>query len=412
MKQDVIIVGAGLAGLSAAVHLHRQGRKVLLLEASDWAGGRIKTDSHEGFLLDRGFQVLLTAYPETQTLLNYTDLKLKKMLPGATVLYDGGSFEIADPFRRPSAAFATLFAPVGTLKDKINTLWLKNRLQKLTIDEIFEQPEQTTLKQLADYGFSPKMIHRFYAPFLSGIFLENELKTSRRMFDFVMKMFSDGDVAVPEFGMEEIPKQLVAMLPECSIQYNTKVTAIEGKTVITEDGTVMEANQILLATTANNLTQKFFPKQKMTSHQVTNIYFEANEAPTEKAVVILNASVQKKWVNNLTVISNVSKAYAPKGKVLISVSFNGIPTIDDATLAENMKQELKQWYGEKVNSWKMLKAYRIEYALPTQESVRNEIAASEIKISETLFICGDNLLNGSINAAMKTGRLAAEAMKI
>ncbi len=412
MKEDVIIVGAGLAGLAAAVHLHRQDRKVLLLEASDRAGGRIKTDSHEGFLFDRGFQVLLTAYPETRALLNYNDLQLKKMLPGATVLYDGGSFEIADPFRRPSAALATLFAPVGTLKDKINTLWLKNKLQKLTIDEIFEQPEQTTRKQLADYGFSPKMIQRFYAPFLSGIFLENELKTSRRMFDFVMKMFSDGDVAVPALGMEEIPKQLVAMLPEGCIQCHTKVTAIDGNKVTIEDGTVFEANQILLATTANALTQKYFPQQKMTSHQVTNIYFEAIEAPTKKAVVILNASTQKKWVNNLTVISNVSRAYAPKGKVLISVSYNGIPTVDDATLTENMKQELKQWYGEKVNSWKMLKAYRIEYALPTQESVRNEIAVSEIKISDTLFICGDNLLNGSINAALQTGRLAAEAMKI
>jgi phytoene dehydrogenase-like protein len=412
MKQDVIIVGAGLAGLSAAVYLHRQGRKVLVLEASERAGGRIKTDSHEGFLLDRGFQVLLTAYPETQALLNYRDLNLKKMLPGATVLYDGGSFEIADPLRRPSAALATLFAPVGTIKDKLNTLWLKNKLQKLTIKEIFEQPEQTTRKQLADYGFSPKMIQRFYTPFLSGIFLENELSTSRRMFDFVMKMFSDGDVAVPALGMEEIPKQLVAMLPEGSIQYDTKVTAIDGNKVTTADGTVLEANQILLATTANHLTQQFFPKQKMNSHQVTNIYFEANEAPTKKAVVILNASTKKKWVNNLTVMSNVSKAYAPKGKVLISVSYNGIPTVDDATLAENMKQELKQWYGEKVNSWKMLKAYRIEYALTSQESVRNEIDASEIKISDSLFICGDHLLNGSINATLKTGRLAAEVMKL
>ena len=412
MKQDVIIIGAGLAGLSAAVHLHRQGRKVLLLEATDRAGGRIKTDSHEGFLLDRGFQVLLTAYPETKALLNYSDLNLKKMLPGATVLYDGGQFEIADPFRRPSAAFATLFAPVGTLKDKINTLWLKNKLQKLTIEEIFEQLEQTTRKQLVEYGFSPKMIERFYAPFLSGIFLENELQTSRRMFDFVMKMFSDGDVAVPALGMEEIPKQLVGMLPKDSIQYNTKVTDIDGNKVTTVDGTVIEANQILLATTANELSKKFFPNQKMASHQVTNIYFESNEAPTEKAVVVLNASTHKNWVNNLTVMSNVSKAYAPKGKVLISVSYNGIPNIDDVALAENMKQELKQWYGEKVNNWKMLKSYRIEYALPVQKSVRNQIPVSEIKISDTLFICGDNLLNGSINAALKTGRLAAEAMKI
>ena len=412
MKQDVIIIGAGLAGLSAAVHLHRQGRKVLLLEATDRAGGRIKTDSHEGFLLDRGFQVLLTAYPETKALLNYSDLNLKKMLPGATVLYDGGQFEIADPFRRPSAAFATLFAPVGTLKDKINTLWLKNKLQKLTIEEIFEQLEQTTRKQLVEYGFSPKLIERFYAPFLSGIFLENELQTSRRMFDFVMKMFSDGDVAVPALGMEEIPKQLVGMLPKDSIQYNTKVTDIDGNKVTTVDGTVIEANQILLATTANELSKKFFPNQKMASHQVTNIYFESNEAPTEKAVVVLNASTHKKWVNNLTVMSNVSKAYAPKGKVLISVSYNGIPNIDDVALAENMKQELKQWYGEKVNNWKMLKSYRIEYALPAQVSVRNEIPFSEIKISDSLFIFGDNLLNGSINAALKTGRLAAEAMKI
>ena len=412
MKHDVIIIGAGLSGLTAAVHLHRQGRKVLILEASDRAGGRIKTDSHEGFLLDRGFQVLLTAYPETQALLNYKDLQLKKMLPGATVLYDGGIFEIADPLRRPSAALATLFAPVGTLKDKMNTLWLKNKLQKLTIEAIFEQPEQTTQKQLAEYGFSPKMIQRFYAPFLSGIFLENDLQTSRRMFDFVMKMFSDGDVAVPALGMEEIPKQLVSMLPAGTIECNTKVTAVDGNKVTTADGTILEANQILLATSANKLTQQFFPNQKMTSHQVTNLYFEAQEAPTKKAVVVLNASTQKKWVNNLTVLSNVSEAYAPKGKVLISVSYNGIPTIDDATLAESMKDELKQWYGHKVSSWKMLKGYRIEYALPTQESVRNDIAASEIKISNVLYICGDNLLNGSINAAMKTGRLAAEAMQI
>ena len=219
-------------------------------------------------------------------------------------------------------------------------------------------------------------------------------------------------MAVPALGMEEIPKQLVALLPKNSIRCNTQVVEIVGNKVTIADGTVFEANQILLATNASALTKDFFPAQKMTSHQVTNVYFEATEAPTKKAVVTLNASKNKKWVNNLTIMSNVSSAYAPKGKVLISVSYNGIPTLDDAALAENMKRELKKWFGQKVNNWKMLKVYRIEYALPTQESVRNEIPASEIKISDTLFICGDNLLNGSINAAMKTGRLAAEAMQL
>jgi phytoene dehydrogenase-like protein len=412
MKHDVIIIGAGLSGLSAAIYLHRQGRKVLILEASDRAGGRVKTDLYDGFLLDRGFQVLLTAYPEAIELLNYKDLQLKKMLPGATVLYDGGTFEIADPFRRPKALLNTLFAPVGTLRDKINTLWLKNKLQKMTIDGIFAQPEQSTYQQLLDYGFSQKMIQRFYAPFLSGIYLENNLTTSNRMFDFVMKMFSDGDVAIPAHGMEEIPKQLVSLLPKSSILCNKKVSVIDGNTLTLEDGTVFQANQILIATNANELTKQFLPNTKTTVQKVTNVYFEAKKAPSKKAIVILNASVNKKWVNNLTVISNVSKAYAPIGKVLISVSYNGLAAIEDFVLAENIKKELEQWYGKQVQDWKMIKTYRIDYALPIQDSVKNDIPTSEIKISDTLFICGDYLLNGSINAAFKSGRLAAEAMKL
>jgi phytoene dehydrogenase-like protein len=412
MKHDVIIIGAGLSGLSAAVHLHRQGRKVLILEASDRVGGRVKTDFVDGFILDRGFQVLLTAYPEAKMLLNYKDLQLQKMLPGATVLYDGGTFEIADPVRRPMALFSTLFASVGTIRDKINTLWLKNKLQKMSIDDIFTQPEQTTLKQLSDYGFSQKMIQRFYKPFLSGIYLENNLTTSNRMFDFVMKMFSDGDVAVPAFGMEEIPKQLVNQLPKSSIQYLKNVTKIVENALTLEDGTTFEANQIVIATNANEFTKQFLPNQKTTAQKVTNVYFEAPIAPTKKAVVILNASQNKKWVNNLTVLSNVSKTYAPLGKVLVSVSYNGLAPIEDFELAENMKKELEQWYGQQVHDWKMIKTYRIDYALPIQDTVKNELLISEIKISDTLFICGDHLLNGSINSAFKSGRLVAEVMQL
>jgi protoporphyrinogen oxidase len=294
------------------------------------------------------------------------------------------------------------------LKDKINTFFLKNKLVKISIPNIFKQPEIETIAQLKNYGFSPKMINRFYKPFFSGIFLENDLKTSSNMFDFVMKMFSEGDAAIPELGMEEIPKQLVAMLPGNSIKYNIKVTAIENNKIIFENGSTLEADKIIIATEAIGLACAYISKEKQNFHQVTNVYFESKIAPTKKAVVVLNAATNKKWANNLTVLSNISNQYAPEGKVLISVSCNGIPTIDDATLAENMKTELKQWYGNQVADWKLLKTYRIKYALPNQEKVCDEVSHSEIKISDTLFICGDHLLNGSINAAMKSGRLVAE----
>lgn len=408
MKPTITIIGAGISGLTAAVYLHQKGYKIQILEASERAGGRIKTDVIDGFRLDRGFQVLLTEYPETKALLDYKKLNLKRFLPGASVLYDGGQFEIADPFRRPTALLETLLAPVGSLKDKINTFFLKKKLITISIPNIFKQPEVDTISQLKKYGFSPKMMDRFYKPFFSGIFLENDLKTSSNMFDFVMKMFSEGDAAIPELGMEEIPKQLLAMLPTNSIQYNVKVNAIEKNKIICEDGTTLEADKIIIATEAIGLAGTYISKTKQNFHQVTNVYFEAKIAPTKKAVVVLNASSNKKWVNNLTVMSNVSNQYAPIGKVLISISYNGIPTIDDTTLAENMKTELKKWYGSQIDDWKMLKTYHIKYGLPNQEKVSNEVSNSDIKINENLFICGDHLLNGSINAAMKTGRMVAE----
>ena len=408
MKPTITIIGAGISGLTAAVYLHRNGFQVQILEASDRAGGRIKTDSIDGFRLDQGFQVLLTEYPETKALLDYNKLNLKRFLPGATVLYENGQFEIADPFRRPSALFATLFAPVGNLKDKLNTFFLKNKLVKIVVSSIFKQPETETVLQLKKYGFSSKMIDRFYKPFFSGIFLEDDLKTSSNMFDFVMKMFSQGDAAIPELGMEEIPKQLVAMLPDNSIHYNVKVVSVDNNKIICENGQIYESDTIIIATEATGFASNYISKSKQNFHQVTNVYFEAKIAPTKKAVVVLNASNTKKWVNNLTVMTNISKKYAPVGKVLIAVSINGIPNIDDETLSENMKTELKIWYGNQVNDWKMLKTYRIKYALPNQDKVKNEVLNSEFQINDNLFICGDHLLNGSINAAMKSGRLVAE----
>lgn len=408
MNPTITIIGAGISGLSAGLHLHRQGFSVKIIEASDRAGGRIKTDIIDGFRLDRGFQVLLTSYPEAKKLLDYEALQLKNFLAGATVLYDGGQFEIADPFRRPSALLATVFAPVGSLKDKFNTFLLKHKLIRKSIEEIFLQEQKSSLEQLKSYGFSSKMINRFFKPFFSGIFLENNLETPNRMFDFVMKMFSEGDAAVPALGMEEIPRQLVSQLPADCFLYNTKVVDICDNTIFTDLGMEIKSDIIILATEANELILKSKSTVETQHHSVTNVYFQATVAPSKKAVVILNAADTKIVVNNLTVMTNVSKAYAPEGKFLISVSCNGILDFDELELAQKIKDELQPWFGNQVEKWAHLKTYKINYALPKLKVLKDDLKIDDLKIGQNLYCCGDHLLNGSINAAIKSGRLVAE----
>ncbi|MFT4983504.1 MAG: phytoene dehydrogenase-like protein [Flavobacterium sp.] len=408
MKPSITIIGAGISGLSVGLHLHREGFSVKIIEASDRPGGRIKTDSVDGFRLDRGFQVLLTSYPEAQMLLDYKALQLKTFLPGATVLYDGGQFEIADPFRRPSALLATVFAPVGSLKDKINTFVLKQKLIRKSIKGIFLQEQKSSLEQLKSYGFSSKMIDRFFKPFFSGIFLENKLETPNRMFDFVMKMFSEGDAALPALGMEEIPKQLASQLPADTFLYNTKVVDIRENSIFTNTGAEIKSDIIILATEANELVSKLKSNVETEYRSVTNVYFQTTIAPSNKAVVILNASEKEKVVNNLTVMTNVSTAYAPVGKVLISVSCNGILDFEDQELAEKIKEELEPWFGKQVEEWSHLKTYKVKYALPNLTVLKDDLTITDMKINDNLYCCGDHLLNGSINAAMKSGRLLAD----
>ncbi|PKH66669.1 FAD-dependent oxidoreductase [Flavobacterium sp. ALD4] len=408
MKPSITIIGAGISGLSVGLHLHREGFSVKIIESSDRAGGRIKTDIVDGFRLDRGFQVLLTSYPEAKMLLDYEALQLKTFLPGATVLYDGGQFEIADPFRRPSALLATVFAPVGSLKDKINTFVLKQKLIRKSIKGIFLQEQKSSLEQLKSYGFSSKMIDRFFKPFFSGIFLENKLETPNRMFDFVMKMFSEGDAALPALGMEEIPKQLASQLPADTFLYNTKVVDIRENSIFTSTGAEIKSDIIILATEANELVSKLKSNVETQYRSVTNVYFQTTIAPSNKAVVILNASEKEKVVNNLTVMTNVSSAYAPAGKVLISVSCNGILDFEGEELAEKIKEELEPWFGKQVEDWSHLKTYKVKYALPNLTVLKDDLTVTDMKINDNLYCCGDHLLNGSINAAMKSGRLLAD----
>ncbi|NJL74400.1 MAG: NAD(P)/FAD-dependent oxidoreductase [Saprospiraceae bacterium] len=161
--RDVLIIGGGVAGLTAAIYLTRQGKTVTVLEATDRVGGRVKTDLVEGYRLDHGFQVFLTSYPEAKALLDYPALDLRYFLPGALLMGEGTNFKlVGDPLRWFASTWRTLFDSIGTWQDKFKVLQLRQNLRSKSVETIFQQPEITTAVALKDYGFSDAMIASFF----------------------------------------------------------------------------------------------------------------------------------------------------------------------------------------------------------------------------------------------------------
>lgn len=405
---DVIIIGAGLAGLAAAITLKGAGKTVQIIESSDEIGGRVRTDTVQGYQLDRGFQVLLTAYPETKRFLDYKRLNLQNFKPGAMILNQGGSTIIGDPLRDPGALFETLLSPAGTLIDKLRMLRLKIKLAGRSIDQIFERDEITTLAYLGKEGFSQTMMQQFFTPFMTGIFLEDQLQTSSRMFEFVFKMFSEGNTSLPAGGMGMITKQLGEGLAPEEVVLNEKVTGIEDGIVMTSRGHTYQANSVLLATDLPSLPASF-KTPNFGRHSVLNLYFTADKAPFLKPLIALNSKPGKTF-NSVAVMNAIAPMYAPAEKSLLSVSVvRPYQESLEPGLANAILNEMSFWYPE-ARDWQHLKTYAIDYALPNDDKVVNTKDYGSFKLKPHVFICGDHMLNGSINAALKSGRLAAEAI--
>ena len=397
---DVVIVGAGIAGLSAAKLLKEKGKKILVIEASDGVGGRVRSDSKDGYILDRGFQILLTAYPEAKKLLDYNRLDLRSFLPGAMILDENGSHKIGDPIREPMLLFKTLFSPVGNIGDKLRLLKLKVKLSLSSVDEIFLRPETDTLSYLHRLGFSNKFIEKFFRPFFTGIFLEDQLETSSRMFEFVFKMLSEGDAAVPAKGMSSITEQLAAQLTNEELILNEKVTSIKNGMVITASGRSYKPSYIILATVSANLDFQENSLNNPLLKSALTMYFSSDYRPDAEKRIILN-SHSDQLINNIAFMEQVSPFYAPAGKSLISVSIKTSKVVQAIAIEEKVREELAQWSND-VQHWTLLASYPIPFALPDNKTVRNENSLNFIRLAENCYACGDHLLNGSINGAMKS----------
>jgi len=410
-KPSVVIVGAGMAGLTCAVYLKQAGIEATLLEASDGVGGRVRTDQVDGFLLDRGFQILLTAYPETRRLLDYSALNLQAFRSGALIHGDQNQpwMPFINPLREPTGIFQTLTSPAGSFSDKLRVVELIRQVSGLSTHELFRQKPSDTQTFLEDFGYSEAMINRFFRPFFGGVFLEDALTTSSNFFEFCFKNFYSGDAVVPVAGMGAIPQQLARRLAPEQIRLNTRVRQITDNAVVLENGESVPADKVILAVdaaAADRLLNQAVGER--TFNKTTTTYFVAERSPKPDKLLMLNPNRQSA-VHNLCVISDVAPTYAPAGQSLISVSTQGLEIVDELALAERIQKELTGWFGEDVKTWRWLRTYHLPQALPAYnaDATGGPAEHGALKLAERLYQCGDQTAYPSLNAAMQTGRQVA-----
>jgi phytoene dehydrogenase-like protein len=402
---SVLIIGAGVAGLSCARYLHQRGIACSILEASDHVGGRVRTDHVEGFRLDRGFQILLTAYPEARRLLDYEALDLRSFVSGAQIRLPEGLTTLANPFDGGSV-WEALRAPVGSLDDKLRLLRHIWQVEDVPDEEFFRQPGTTTAAYLREFGYSEQMLARFFQPFFGGVFLEADtLDTSSSFFRFVFKQFYKGQAVLPAAGMQAIPDQLAAGLPPGTVQTNVRVRHVENTRVTLDDGGTLDAGAVVLAVDAAAAERLLGTEPNRPFHATTCTYFAAPRSPLAgNRLLVLNPDRQS-VVHNLCVPSDVAPTYAPEGQALVSVSTQGLDVVEGTRLAEKIRQELSTWFGPEVRQWRYLRTYHLPEALP-HYGPRTGLRA--LKLGTLLYQCGDQTAYPSLNAALGTGRRVAE----
>lgn len=404
---DVIVVGAGLAGLACARDLADAGCRVRLLEASDGPGGRVRTDEVDGFLLDRGFQVLLEAYPECRRRLDYDALELRAFTPGALVRVEGALHKVVDPGADLAEALRAVKAPVGPLADKIRVARLRKEYRQKDPEALLEEAAPDTRALLEELGFGPEMVDRFFRPFFGGVLLDPELGVSGRLFRYYFRMFSEGRASVPAAGMGALSLQLARGLPDGVLELGQRVEAVAPGEVRTADGAVHHAESVVVAVEGPEAA-RLLPGQVPDpgSRSVVCHYYDAPEPPVREPILVLDGEGTGP-ANNVAVLSEAAPSYAPEGRALVSVSVLEGAGAGAQPDDPDLMAQMAAWFGEGVRHWRPLRSYRIPHAQPRQLPADLEPARRPVRLTDGLLVCGDHRENASLNGALASGGRAA-----
>ncbi|MEU2157634.1 NAD(P)/FAD-dependent oxidoreductase [Streptomyces sp. NPDC019396] len=396
---DTVVIGAGLAGLACASDLCRAGRRVALLEASDGPGGRMRTDRRDGFLLDRGFQVFNTSYPQVKRRVDLRSLRLRPLTPGIVVHTPTGPVLLADPTRRPGAAGALLPGRVLTARDLVALSALTARDAVLPAASLKGRPDRSTAAALSRAGLSEGAIDRVLRPFLSGVFLEDRLETSARFFHLVWRSLIRGSLGLPSAGISAVPTQLAGGLPDGVLRLETTVAEITDSGVLLADGSEVPATVIVVATDATTAARLLPGLAVPDGRTVTTYYHAADSTPLAEPTLVVDCTGA---VLNTCVLSEVAPAYAPPGTVLISTSVLGA---DRPGMADAVLGHLAELYDTDTSAWQQVAVYTIEGALPAM--LPPWPLSRTTRFGPGRYVCGDHRATGSVQGALASGTRAA-----
>ncbi|MEU1838508.1 NAD(P)/FAD-dependent oxidoreductase [Micromonospora chersina] len=400
---DVVVVGGGLAGLAAARRLHRAGVPWRLVEAADRLGGRVATDEVDGYLLDRGFQVLNTAYPRLGGVVDLGALELGWFTSGVLVRRGDRLDRLVNPLRDPAGAAGTLTAGVGSLVDRLRFAALATGCATLPVGRLLNAPETTTETALRRAGLSAAFIEELLRPFLSGVLIDRELATSSHVLAVLLRAFARGRIGLPARGMAALPAAVAGPLPAELIDLDTPVAEVTPGRVRTRAGDIT-CRAVVVAVDPPAAATLLPRLQRVRMHSYTTYYHSTDTPPLAEPILLLDGE-RRELVANTVVVSNAAPTYAPAGKHLVATSVVG-PQAPPEPL---VRRELDRLYGRSTADWTHLTTVPVPEALPAAPPPQGRLR-KPVALGEGLFVAGDHRDSPSIQGALASGWRAAGAV--
>ncbi|MGW3888205.1 FAD-dependent oxidoreductase [Micromonospora chokoriensis] len=402
-ETDVVVVGGGLAGLAAARRLHRAGVPWRLLEAGGRLGGRVATDVVDGYLIDRGFQVLNTAYPRLGTLLDTDRLDLRYFTSGVLVRKGDNLVRLVNPLREPTGAPGTALAGVGSLRDRLRFAALAAGCATLPAARLLAAPETSAETALRRAGLSDAIIEELLRPFLSGVFIDRELATSSHVLAMVVRSFARGRIGVPAEGMAALPRAVADPLPADLLDLDTPVAEVAPGRVRTQAGDI-RCRAVVVAVDPPAVPALLPAVTAVRMHSYTTYYHSAPEPPLTEPILLVDGD-RREIVANTVVLSNAAPTYAPAGRHLIATSVVGPTAPPEPTI----RAELTRLYGHSTADWTHLTTVAVPHALPAAPPPQGRLR-KPVSMGEGLFVAGDHRDSPSIQGALASGWRAAGAV--